>query len=106
MESHLYRQASISNFPFVYVMGDTVWYFSSGDATAQPPVAPQVAIITKIGEGNIVDLAIVSQDIAQRLHRSGVCLHGDPNLQLTAYRSRGCWSPRPTQAQLQAMGGG
>ena len=101
----LTARATIGTYAFSYALGDTVWYYLSGDAAAVPVVAPQAAIITKIGEGHIVDLAIIAPDVSQRLSRVSVCLHGDPNLQNKAYREKGCWHPKPGPAQLQQMYG-
>lgn len=103
MNSILHAKGNCGEWQFAYALGDTVWYYLSGDAAAEPPATPQVAIITKIGEGHIVDLAIVAPDVSQRLSRTSVCLHGDPNLQIKAYREKGCWIPRPTQQWLSAF---
>jgi hypothetical protein len=77
-------------------LGDTVWFYANCNFES----TPQVGVLVKLQESNIVDLFLMPCEGFRTIPQRGIHLAGDPRLDNPNVRAKGCWTPRPTAEQL------
>lgn len=92
MQSKQFAIGTIDNVGFYYILGDTVWFYENCATES----TPYVGVIVAISEDNMVDLQLMTSLGQIKTARRGVCLQGDERLNQAAYKTKGCWRPRPT----------